>query len=243
MIRHYLVTGLIVFSSVLVLSFPAQVAYRWFAPNAVVLDGISGTFWTGTATEGMAGKAYIRDITWHLKPMDLLSGDLTFITSSKPPSGSIYTDVSLSLNGNLTLSKFSGNVPLDVVHLIFQQNGIRADLSFDFDRIILSNEFPVSVIGEMQIGNLYIPDLSAGVLGNFSANFRTNNNSIQGEFKDLSGVLQVKGLLSILSNRSYSLAGRVAARRGATPSIEQQLRLLGSPDEDGLREFRLEGRL
>ena len=243
MIKRYILVGFCVFTTVLLLSFPAKVAYRWFIPDSVLLGDISGTIWNGTALQGMVGKAYIRDISWHFKPSDILRGKLTFITSSNPASGSIYSDVSLGYNGTITFSDLNGNVPLDVVHLIFQRNGIRADLSFNFDKIAIANEFPVIVAGEMQIGNLYIPDLSAGVLGNLSVNFATENGAITANFKDLSGVLEVIGTLSILKNGDYSLEGKVATRRGATPSIGQQLRLLGSPDDNGLREFRFEGKL
>ena len=243
MIKRYILVGFCVFTTVLLLSFPAKVAYRWFIPDSVLLGDISGTIWNGTALQGMVGKAYIRDISWHFKPSDILRGKLTFITSSNPASGSIYSDVSLGYNGTITFSDLNGNVPLDVVHLIFQRNGIRADLSFNFDKIAIANQFPVIVAGEMQIGNLYIPDLSAGVLGNLSVNFATENGAITANFKDLSGVLEVIGTLSILKNGDYSLEGKVATRRGATPSIGQQLRLLGSPDDNGLREFRFEGKL
>lgn len=241
MIKRYILVGLCVFTAVVIFSFPAKVAYRWFIPDSVLLGDITGTIWSGTAQQGMVGKAYIRDISWHFKPSDVLRGKLTFITSSKPASGSIYSDVSLGYNGTLTFSNLNGNVPLDVVHLIFQRNGIRADLSFNFNKIAIANEFPVIVAGKMKIGNLYIPDLSAGVLGNLNVDFATEKGAIKASFQDLSGVLEVIGSLSILKNGNYSLVGKVATRRGATPSIGQQLRLLGSPDEDGLREFRFEG--
>ncbi|MBJ89524.1 MAG: hypothetical protein CMO98_06635 [Woeseia sp.] len=243
LIKRYILVGFCVFITVLILSFPAKIAYRWFIPESVLLGHISGTIWKGNALQGMVGKAYIRDISWNFKPSDILRGRLTFNTASKPASGSIYSDVSLGYNGTLILSDLSGNVPLDVVHLIFKRNGIRADLSFNFDQIAIANEFPVTVAGTMQIGNLYIPDLSAGVLGNLSVNFVTERDAIKADFQDLSGVLQVIGTLSILKNGNYSLVGQVAARRGATPSIGQQLRLLGSPNENGLREFRFEGQL
>jgi hypothetical protein len=85
--------------------------------------------------------------------------------------------------------------------------------------------------------------LSAGALGDFRAQFVTNDGAISGTVEDLSGVLDVIGTISISPDRSYSLVGDVAARPGAPPSIEQQLRFLGSADERGFRQFRFEGQL
>jgi hypothetical protein len=51
------------------------------------------------------------------------------------------------------------------------------------------------------------------------------------------------GTIAISPDRSYSLVGDVAARPGAPPSIEQQLRFLGSADDRGFRQFRFEGQL
>ena len=71
----------------------------------------------------------------------------------------------------------------------------------------------------------------------------TNNGQITGTVEDVSGVLDVSGQITINADRSYSFIGDVAALPGAPPSIEQQLRFLGSADQRGMRQFRFEGRL
>ena len=113
-------------------TWPGSGAYKVFAPAAVRISGINGSVWNGSAAEGIAGGAYVRNISWHFKPMSLLSGKLSFKTSSNPVSGSINTELAVSPGGNLTLSGLSGNVPLDLVHPAFQQSGIRGDLVLQF---------------------------------------------------------------------------------------------------------------
>jgi general secretion pathway protein N len=241
--KRYVLAGLLVFLAVLVVSFPARVAYRWFAPSDLTLSGISGSIWSGSAAEGLAGGAYIRDITWKLKPAGLLGGKLAFATTSRPASGSMNTDVAVGLDGSLTLSNLSGNVPLDLVHQAFQRAGLSGDLSLQFETLALRNGLPVDASGSMTIANLFAPALSAGVLGDFGAQFQSADGVITGTVDDLSGVLDVAGTITISPDRSYSLVGDVAARPGAPPSIEQQLRFLGSPDARGFRPFRFEGQL
>ena len=225
------------------MSFPARVAYRLFAPPDLSLSGISGSVWSGTASEGLAGGAYIRDISWRLRPADLLTGKLAFSTTSRPASGTMETDVAVGIDGSLTLSNLAGSVPLDLVHPAFQRAGISGDLSMQFEKLMIRNGLPVDVNGSVTVANMYAPALSAATLGDYQAQFVTNDGAISGTVEDLSGVLDVIGTIAISPDRSYSLVGDVAARPGAPPSVEEQLRFLGSADDRGFRQFRFEGQL
>ena len=72
--KRTIVAALVVFLIILVMTFPARVAYRWLGPDALLLGGLSGSIWNGAATEGWVGGAYLRDITWHCLPTSLLTG-------------------------------------------------------------------------------------------------------------------------------------------------------------------------
>ena len=241
--KRYVFAGLLVFATVLIVSFPARVAYRWFAPPDLSLSGISGSIWSGSAAEGLAGGAYIRDISWRLRPADLLTGKLAFSTTSRPASGTMETDVAVGIDGSLTLSNLAGSVPLDLVHPAFQRAGISGDLSMQFEKLMIRNGLPVDVNGSVTVANMYAPALSAATLGDYQAQFVTNDGAISGTVEDLSGVLDVIGTIAISPDRTYSLLGDVAARPGAPPSVEQQLQFLGSADDRGFRQFRFEGQL
>ena len=114
--KRLIIAGVLVFLVVLVVSFPARVAYRWFAPPDLQLSGISGSVWKGFAAEGLAGGAYLQSISWQLKPSALLTGELAFETSASPAAGTVNTDVAIGLGGSLALTNLSGSVPLDLVH-------------------------------------------------------------------------------------------------------------------------------
>ena len=241
--KRYVFAGLLVLIVVLLVTFPARVAYQWFSPPDLQLSGISGSVWSGSAAEGLAGGAYIRDISWTLQPAALLSGKLAFDTLSRPASGTMDTRVAVGLDGSLTLSALKGSVPLDLVHPSFQQGGISGDLRLDFETLTLKSGVPVDVAGSVVISDFFARDLSAGAIGDFRADFQTVDGAISGVIDDLSGVLDVEGTITLSRDRTYSLVGDVATRPGAPPSIEQQLRFLGSPDDRGFRQFRFEGSL
>jgi len=241
--KRYIIAGSIVFLAVLATTFPARVAYNQFAPPDLSLTGISGSVWNGAAAEGLAAGAYLRNLTWKIKPASIFSGQLAYRVSAQPAAGQIDTDVAIALDGSLTLSNLSGSVPLDFVHAAFQQAGIGGELTLDFARLVLRDGLPVDVEGSVTVTNFFVPNLSSARLGDYRAQFYTENESVMANVTDTAGVLEVAGVVTLAPDRSYSLIGDVGARPAAPPSVTRQLEFLGSPNERGMRPFRFEGSL
>jgi len=241
--KRLIFLGVIVFLAIMLATFPASVAYDWGSPAEFRLSGITGSIWNGSAAEGIAGGAYARNITWQFQPMSLLSGKLGFRTSSNPATGTMNAEVAVSPNGNLTLSNLSGNVPLDLVHPVFQQSGIRGDIALQFAKIVISDGTPILAAGSVTVTDFFVPGLSSSIIGGFRADFQTSNGNVTGSVEDMSGVLDVAGTISLHQDRSYSFVGLVAPTNMTPPSIVNQLRFLGSANERGQHEFRFEGQL
>ena len=241
--KRLVITGILVFLVVLIATFPARVAYRWLAPADLQLSGIEGSLWSGSAAQGMAGGAYFSDISWQLIPQSLFSGELAYSTTARPASGNLAADVSIGATGELRIENVVGNLPLDLAHPAFQANGIRGDLKLDFRQLTLVDTLPVAAEGTLTISNLFVRDLSAAVIGDIQAEFRTTDGRMAATVNDVSGVVELSGDFVVEADRSYRLTGLVRARPDAPPSIEQQLQFLGTPDNDGMRPFRFEGTL
>ncbi len=241
--KRLIILGLLVFFAVLVVTFPARVAYNWFAPAELRLSGISGSIWNGSAAEVKAGGAYIRNVTWRFSPPTLLTGRLGFKTTSNPASGTMQVVVAVSPGGEVLLSDLSGNLPLDLLHPLLQQSGIRGDLALDFASIILSNGIPVAADGSATVSDFFVRDLSSSRIGDFRAEFRTIDDAVVGSVEDIAGVLDVAGTIQLNRDRSYVFSGLVAPTPITPPSIVNQLRFLGSPNDRGQHEFRFEGQL
>lgn len=241
--KRLIIMGVVVFLAVLIVTFPARVAYDWFAPAELRLAGIAGSIWNGSAAEAKAGDAYIRNIRWRFDPGSLLSGKLGFKTESQPASGKMRVTVAVGPGGSVVLSDLSGSLPLDLLHPALQQFGIRGDLSLDFDSVVVRNGIPVAADGSLTISDFFVPDLSASRLGDFRADFRTNDDVIVGSVEDVSGVLDVAGTIRLKRDRSYEFVGLVSPTPMTPPAVVNQLRYLGSANENGQREFRFEGQL
>lgn len=241
--KRLIIAGLITFIVIMVATFPARVAYTLFAPAQLQLSGIAGSVWNGTATEGVAGGAYVRDISWKFKPASLLSGELGFTTSSRPMSGTLITDLAVNTSGTLTLSALSGNLPLDLVHPAIQQSGMRGDLHLEFEKLVIRDGIPVEAEGSVTIIDFFSPALSASRIGDFRADFRTEAGAITARVVDINGVLEVDGSITLNQDRSFAFLGLVAATAATPTSIRDQLRFLGSANARGQHEFRFEGQL
>ncbi len=241
--KRLIIPGLIMFLVILLVTFPARVAYQWFPPPELQLSGIAGSVWNGTAAEAVAGGAHVRDIAWKFKPASLLAGELGFATSSRPLSGTINTDVTVSPDGTLTLSALSGSVALEHVHPVFEQSGIRGNILLQFETLVIRNGKPVETVGSATVRDFFVRDLSSSPIGDFRADFQTSAGVITATVTDVAGVLDVEGSITLNPDGSYAFIGQVAPTPETPRSITNQLRFLGSPNRRGQHEFRFEGQL
>jgi general secretion pathway protein N len=241
--KRLIIAGLLFFLVVLLVTFPARVAYQWLAPAEVKLSGITGSIWNGKAAEGIAAGAYVRNIDWTIQPGSLFKGQLAFFASADPGSGAMTATIAAKSDGSLIISDLDGSVPLDLVHQAFQQSGIRGDVVLEFAKLVIRDGLPVEADGSVTINDFFAPVLSAATIGDFRAVFQTSTDGITGVVNQLSGVINVEGTIDLMTNRSYLFIGQVSPTPETPPSITNQLVFLGSPNDRGQRSFRFEGQL
>lgn len=235
--------GIVTLLLALVISFPARIAFGWFAPPGVALAGISGSVWNGRSSEGTVAGIYLTDLQWRFRPAALLKGEAAFAFSAKPVSGSLDAEAGVRVGGSLRLSDVAARLPVSSLHRLVAVSGIDGDIRADFERIVLQEGLPVHATGVVDVANLVIRPLAATALGDFRATVETVDDTLRGNVEDLSGVVEVSGTIELAPDRSYSFVGLIAARPDAPSSVRDQLQYLGAADASGRRSFRLEGRL
>jgi len=223
--------------------FPARVAYDWFAPDTVNFGGIRGSVWNGKVAEGTAAGIYFTRLSWSFRPLALFTGKALFDTSLNMPGGPISMSFGVGLGGSLSMNDVVGNLSLSAIHPALQANRIDGMLNIQLQSLVVKNGWPTELIGSIGVANLVAGDLGPASLGNFRAEFTTEDHVIAGVVEDAGAVLDVTGTIKLTDDRAYSLIGYVSPNSETPPAINQNLRFLGSPDQNGQRQFRFEGAL
>jgi len=241
--KSLIVIGAVTFFAGALLLFPARVAYNWFVPDTVRLNGIQGSVWNGKVIEGTAGGVYFTNLTWNFKPLALLTGKAVFDTSINTTGGPIRMSFGVGPGGSLSMKDVVGNLSLSAIHPALQANRINGMLSIQLQSLVVKNGWPTEIVGSVGVGNLVAGELGPDSLGNFRAEFTTDDNAIVGIVEDAGAVLNVNGTINLTDDRAYSLIGFVSPNNETPQGINQNLRFLGSPDQNGQRQFRFEGAL
>lgn len=241
--RGLLLIAAVTLALALVVMFPARVAYQWISVDGVAASGIQGTAWRGRAAALSVSGVYLADVRWQLRPLYLFTGKMRYRVQGSPVSGFVESDVGIGVGGSVTLSNLAASLPLNLFARALNVTGLQGEASLRFDRVRLRDGLPVAAEGTVAVNNLVAPRLSRESIGGYQAEFFTQDDGISATVEDTDGVIDLAGSLQINDDRSYQFLGKVIANPGAPASLLRQLEYLGSADDRGQRELRLEGTL
>ena len=242
--RSRLVTvGLVTFIFGLLIFFPARVAYRWFTPAAISVAGISGSIWNGQARQARASGIYMRDLSWRFRPSSLLTGKLGYAIEASPESGFIDARVALGATGTIILTDVKASLSLQALQQTIAVPGLRGKVNVEFERLQLDDGLPVAADGVVEIAELVAPAVHRSSIGGYRAEFFTQESGVMASVEDTDGLVDLAGSLQISADRSYQFIAQLAPKNNTPDSVRQQMRFLGSANERGQHELRLEGQL
>ena len=243
-LRGRLITaGVITLLIGLVTAFPARVAYQWFAPPGFSLEGISGSVWYGRAAQARIEGIYLREISWRFRPLGLVSGKLAYAVEAKPVSGFVNTRVFVGVTGAIRFEELQASLPLQPFENLVGMPGLRGTVNLQFDRIVIEDGLPVAANGELAVANLVAPLVHRGSIGGYRAEFFTQNTGVHASVADTDGVLDIAGSFEITADRSYQFLAKLAPKADTPDNLRSQMRFLGTPNDRGQYELRLEGQL
>ncbi len=242
--RSRLITlGLLTFIVGVVIFFPARVAYRWFAPPVIKVNGISGSVWSGAAYEASAGDFYLRELSWRFRPLDLATGRLGYAVKAKLASGFVEGNIAIGVSGSVLARDLIGAVQLDSLQNVIGVAGLRGNVSVNFAELRIKDGLPVVADGFLEISGLVVPLVQRDSLGGFRAEFFTQDSGVMASVEDTDAIIDLAGSLRISSDRSYRFLAQVSAKPETPAPVRQQMQFLGSANDRGQHELRLEGRL
>lgn len=241
--KTLLLAGLLTFVAAFVATFPARIAYEWFAPPAVQLSGLDGTIWSGSAAEASVAGVYLHGVEWRLRPLRLFTGKLAASVEASPSSGFLEADVAVGLGGDIMLENVNGSLPLRDFATIARMPGLSGNASLQIAALRIRDGLPVAAEGTLAVADLVAPMVDPAPIGGYRAEFFTDEGAVVASIEDVNGVFDLAGSLTISADRNYQFIGKVAATDSTSEKLRGQLRFLGSPNNRGQHDVRLEGEL
>ncbi len=245
--KPLVVLGVLIFSASLVALIPAGVAYRWSAPEAIRLTGVSGTLWDGKARLGSVDRLGFQNLEWNLKPSRLLLGRVAADVSMQLGEGFLEGGLAAGLLGNsYRLDGLRGSCSLSNLQDMLPLPGVGGILNLDLKQLRVEDGIPSAAEGSLRLGRLTLAMAGSDVLGDYQLTFEESlpEEGIAGRIKDLgTGPFEVAGRLRVATDGNFSIQGTIKSRPAAPAHLQGMLQYLGPESPDGTRPFELSGSL
>lgn len=240
---RFVIIGVITLLLGLLILFPARVAHHWFTPEVVAISGIQGSIWRGHALEGEIGGIYVQNLNWRMRPWQLFTGALAYDIEADTVRGFVNGEVAMGVGGSASIRDLTASLSLQSMQSIVGMPGLDGTANLQFERLVFENGIPVAAVGTLEVANLVAPLIHRSSVGGFRAEFFTQESGIVASVEDTDAVVELAGSLSVSLDRTYQFLAQVAPK-GTTPAnLREQMRFLGTPNERGQYELRLEGQL
>ena len=242
--RWLVIAGLLAFFMGALAIFPARVAYSWFAPSEVALAGIEGSIWHGSADHATISGVYVRNIEWTTRPFSLFLLRPSFNARGELMSGFVEGIFGVGLGNRIVMKDVSASVSLDSLAQSVSIPQLEGTANLRLDTLDIRDGLPVAATGTIEVADLFAPTIyRSSPIGGYRAEFFTQEDGIVASVEDTDGIVEVAGSLTVSSDRSYVFLAAIAPKPGADEGLREQMRFLGTPDERGQYELRLEGTL
>ncbi len=238
-----IVFGVLVFLGIVVARLPAS----WVLPgpkSGMTCSDVDGTVWNGSCSSLTVQNQPVGDLSWELHGTRLLSGKINADIVVTRPTGALRGNVESGFDQKVVARDVVLDLPIDqelAAALGPNLRGLRGKLHAQIAYLLLDKKQTIRAVE----GVIEAHDLTDGVQqwGSYSVTFPPPTTGVPvGQLKDLgTGPLAVQGAVRLTpSPPGFDVQGLVAARPSASPELAQDLRMLGSPDEQGRRQFSFE---
>jgi general secretion pathway protein N len=241
----FIAAGVAAFLVFLVAMVPASLITARL-PAGVVLDGASGTVWSGHARAlAIQGRA-LGALRWSCRPWRLVLLEWSCTVGLQPAGGELTGHLSGNFGGDLAGHAIRGRVPIALFEGIATPRGWTGLLELELDELRIESRRPQSAAGRLFLRELRAPGANGQRLGDFElvvGEGSVGGATLNGRLRDLGGPLHVRGAIDLFDDGRYLLQGDAAPGPGAGPAIFDALGFLGPPDSQGRRPFTIEGSL
>jgi general secretion pathway protein N len=239
--RGLVITGSITLLIGLIVLLPARVGIQWFAPDNLLINGVSGTAWTGSVSEASFEGVYLGGLKWRLRPTGFLTGGLSYQIEVTTMYGPLESRLAVHLGGALSMSDLTASLPLNGFADLIGVPGLTGTATLTVPQLEFLDGLATVDDGTVDIENLLIPLLGPDSLGEYKADFFVQDNGLTASVDETDGVIDiVSSSFQVRPDGSFELLALVTPNAETPQRIRDQLKYLPANDL-GQKELRLEG--
>jgi general secretion pathway protein N len=230
--------GLTVFIAIVLARLPVQ----WLIPKNAPFScaTLEGTLWSGTCGGLNAVGQPLGELSWELHPLALLRARLGAQLTLVHPAGRASAEAEFGPGGLVQARNLRADFTLDPRLMPALPGQLHGSAHADLELLALKDGALRELKGTLEARNLEERSGDLTPLGSFAVRFPGGPGEPVGQVHDLGGPLSLEGTLR-LPRGGYELEALVAARPEAPPALQNNLRILGTPDERGRRQLTVSG--
>ncbi len=220
----------------LVITAPARLVGIILPGEQVVLQGLAGTVWQGSAARCLVqvpgGYLHLGTARWSLSPLSLVTLAPRLAIESQWGAQSIAGVVTLHSADNLDLAEVEASLPAELARQ-FLPVELAGTLSVQAKSLRIEGGLPVSAEGRMVWqGAGWRAGQALRPLGSYALDFlQPPGEPLVGQVITLSGEVEAEGCVE-LAGRSYLVDVILAAPGLADRQLQQALHLVATPRDD-----------
>lgn len=221
---------------------PASLVLGRLQPYGVNAAGVTGTAWNGSAEVVQVAGASLGALTWKLRVLPLFTLRAVADIKVQRSDGFAQGTVSASA-GRVELRDATAALPIAALPAQVAQGGWTGSLNAKLASLTLTNGWPTSAAGTIEVVDLTGPARKPMNIGSYQLTFPAEGpaDALTGAVKDLGGPIQITGTIQLkAADRSYLLEALVATTPDAPADFTKALEYLPA-DAQGRREFSLSG--
>lgn len=247
---RYIIFGIICYLGFLLFTLPADLVYGYWkqsmgAEVPVVLEGLEGSVWSGSATQANISGQPVEKLKWHFKPERLLLGNMELALDFSMQNGYGNGRVGYSLFGSLYANDVEAWLPMNLVLPLFNLGSLQPGgaLAVNLSEVEIKNHTVATASGSLVWQDAEITILKPLSLGSLQVQLEPSDEGVKGVITDTGGPLQAQGLLLLDRDGKYDFSAEIAVRDPQQRELANAIRSLGRQDATGKVKIQQSGDL
>jgi general secretion pathway protein N len=231
------------FIASLLYTIPAHIATPYF-PDAIQATGVSGTVWKGHAARLKIEDFNLGEVTWHIKPVHLLTGRLKSEFEFKRSDLKGEGDVVVKMNSlGVENAYFSGDSKFLEPYISPYGISVSGEFGLTIDSFYANAQGPELARGLLQWREAQFNSPANLALGDVTLDLDQQGTAAIATITNTGNALRVDGKADLKQNWEYGAQIRLAPTPSTPPDIRQGLALFGRPDPQGSVTLSRSGQL